>query len=300
MFPSIGAVGRSIRGAAVLSPRLAAHLEMAAFFRTRPRMRLREIDAPTDLAARREVLQAHGREIVGYRWGEGPRTVLLLHGWQGRATQFAPLIRELVAAGFRVVSFDAPAHGASAGRHTDIRDWLEATGRLQSRYGEFHAIIGHSLGALAALTAARTIAPTTRVAAIAGAASPAAFIADFSTRLGVDAATRSAAESLFRSRFGESEASFRRRFDAAADTLPSATELLVVHDRQDPRMPDTDSLRLHDAHAGRSRMLRTAGLGHNRILAADPVLDALVAFTTGGLSAVDALEGEFHFPSVRA
>jgi hypothetical protein len=65
-------------------------------------------------------------------------------------------------------------------------------------------------------------------------------------------------------------------------------------------MPDTDSLRLHEAHGERSRLLQTSGLGHNRILVADPVLDALVAFTTGGLSAVDALEVDVHSPSVRA
>ena len=64
----------------------------------------------------RERILLRGSEVVAYRWGRGERAVLLLHGWQGRASQFAPLVRELVAEGFRVTSFDAPAHGASGGQ----------------------------------------------------------------------------------------------------------------------------------------------------------------------------------------
>ena len=69
-----------------------------------------------------------------------------------------------------------------------------------------------------------------------------------------------------------------------------------MHDRDDRQMPPADSLRLHAAHGPRSRLLLTEGLGHNRVLAADPVLDAVVALTTGGLPAVDALLGDEREP----
>lgn len=287
-------VRRSIRVASAISPALAARLELKAFFTTTPRMPLREVDTPTDLAAQRDDLSVRGKNVVIYEWGHGERTILLVHGWQGRATQFAPLVRELAAQGFRVVSFDAPAHGASAGRRTDLRDWLEIIGRLQTQYGSFHAIIGHSLGAIAALTAAKTITPTGAVAAVAGAASPTAMLAEFSRQLGVDSATHTQAERLLYARFGESEASFIAHYDAAADPLPSTTELLVIHDRSDHRMPDADSLRLHQAHGDRSRLLRTSGLGHNRVLVGDQVLDALVAFVTVAADRLNANDAMRH------
>ena len=69
-----------------------------------------------------------------------------------------------------------------------------------------------------------------------------------------------------------------------------------MHDRDDRQMPPVDSLRLHAAHGARSRLLLTEGLGHNRVLSADPVLDAVVALTTGGLPAVDALLGDEREP----
>lgn len=282
-------LARSIRAAAAVSPALAGDLAYRLFFTTSPRMPVRDADAPTHADARSGALSVRGREVVTYEWGTGTRTVLLLHGWRGRASQFAPLVRELVAEGFRVVAFDAPAHGSSAGRGTDIRDWVDAAEQLQEEHGPFAAIVGHSFGALAALTIARSTVPTAAVAAIAGAASPDAFLAQFTEDLRLDAATARRLSVRFRRRLDLDAAGVSARYDAARHPLPADTALLVVHDRGDRRMPDADSLRLHTAHGERSRLLRTEALGHTRVLSADATLDAVVALATGGLEAVDAL-----------
>ncbi|WP_243228294.1 alpha/beta hydrolase [Microbacterium sp. CIAB417] len=285
----MSSVVRSIRLADAISPALAGGIAYRLFFRTRPRMPLRDRDAATDLAARRAELRVRGRSVVAYQWGTEDRPVLVVHGWKGRATQFAPLVRELRARGRSVVSFDAPAHGASPGRRTDIRDWLAAIDELQRRHGPFAAIVGHSVGAVAALTAGRTFAPTPLVVTIAGAASPIAMVDQFAGMIGLSPGARAELERRFAARIGESPASVRELFDAADDPLPDGTSLLVVHGRDDRGLPDEDSLRLHRAHAGRSRMLRPVGLGHNSILSDDEVLDAVVEAVTGGLPA-DAVE----------
>lgn len=283
------AIARSIRISAALSPALAGGLASRAFFSTGPRMPVREADRPTHGDARRRRLTVRGSEVTAYEWGSGSRTVLLLHGWRGRASQFAPLVREFASEGFRVVSFDAPAHGASRGRRTDIRDWLSAAEQLQQVHGPFAGIVGHSFGALAALAAARSSIPAPAVAAIAGAAGPKAFLEEFARQFRLDPATAANMTARFRRRLGVDETTVDLRYDAAQHPLPDETALLVVHDRGDRRMPDADSLRLHAAHGGRSRLLRTEGLGHTRVLTADATLDAVVALVTGGLAAVDAL-----------
>ncbi len=61
-------------------------------------------------AAERIPFEHRGKPLAVYAWGEGP-TVLLAHGWNGRATQFWSFIDPLVDAGFRALSFDMPAHG---------------------------------------------------------------------------------------------------------------------------------------------------------------------------------------------
>lgn len=289
-MPSVPALlARSIHTASAVSPTLAGDIAYRLFFTTSPRMPVREADAPTHADARRGRLTVRGLEVVTYEWGNGPRTVLLLHGWRGRASQFAPLVRELRAEGFRVIAFDAPAHGSSSGRSTDIRDWVDAAEQLQAQQGPFAAIIGHSFGALAALTIARSTVPTPAVAAIAGAAGPDAFLAQFAADLRLDAATTARLSERFRRRLGMDQGAVSARYDAARHPLTADTALLVVHDRGDRRMPDHDSLRLHEAHGSRSRLVRTEGLGHTRVLSADATLDAVVALTTGGLDAVDTL-----------
>lgn len=300
MPASVAALRRSVRISAAISPNLAAQLALGAFFRPGPKMAVHERDAATDLAGHREYLRMRGADVATYRWGTGDRNVLLLHGWQGRASQLAPLVRELVAAGFHVVSFDAPAHGSSDGRHADITDWLDVTSELARRHGGFESIIGHCFGGLAALALARDDAAIRSVAVIAATASPTAFLQEFSTILELDDVTRTEFERLFYARLGETHATATTRYDAAARPLPDTTELLVVHDRRDSRMPDAGSLRLHDAHRGRSRLVRTSGLGHTRLLSDDAVLDAVVAMTTGGVVAVDAVSAQSGSEKIEA
>ncbi|MFK3677569.1 alpha/beta hydrolase [Microbacterium sp. NPDC090218] len=282
-------LARGIHAAAAVSPTLAGDLAYRLFFTTSPRMAVRDADAPTHEDARRGRLAVRGVEVTTYEWGTGPRAVLLLHGWRGRASQFAPLVRELVGEGFHVIAFDAPAHGSSAGHRTDVRDWVDAAQQLHAVHGPFAAIVGHSFGAFAALTLARSTVPTPAVAAIAGAAGPEAFLAEFARELRLDAATTARLSARFRRRLDLDRATMSARYDAASHPLTAETALLVVHDRDDRRMPDADSLRLHAAHGERSRLLRTEGLGHTRVLSGDATLDAVVALVTGGHEAVDAL-----------
>lgn len=279
-MPSVPALlARSIPLAAAVSPTLAGDIAYRLFFTTSPRMRVSEADAPTHADARRGRLTVRGQEVVTYEWGTGPHTALLLHGWRGRASQFAPLVRELRSEGFRVIAFDAPAHGSSSGRSTDIRDWIDAAEQLQAEHGPFVVIVGHSFGALAALTAARSTVPVPAVAVIAGAAAPDVFLAQFATDLHLDAATTARLSERFRRRLHMDQSAVTARYDAVKRPLPADTALLVVHDRGDRRMPDHDSLRLHDAHGARSRLVRTEGQGHTRVLSADATLDAVIALT---------------------
>lgn len=292
MSASVTALRRSIRISAAISPTIAARLALAAFFRPGRKMTVHERDAATDFAGHRRYMKLHGQDVATYWWGQGERTVLALHGWQGRASQLAPLVRELVSSGYRVVSFDAPAHGASDGRRADITDWLDVSTELARRYGGFEAVVGHCFGGLAALAFARDDKAIRSVAVIAAAASPAAFLHAFSTMLRLGDATRTEFERLFYERLGESRPAALTRYDAVAHPLPDTTELLIVHDRKDRRMPDPGSLRVHDAHSGQSRLIRTSGLGHARLLSDDAVLDAVVAIMTGGVVAVDAVSAQ--------
>ena len=278
----------SLRAADRVSPALAATLAMPLFRQVRPALPVRPRDRAVHEHAVRGTMTVRDREIVTYSWGRGAETVLLVHGWRGRAAQFGATVRELRAEGFRVVAFDAPANGDSAGRYTDIRDYVAAIEESQQRHGMFRAIVGHSFGSLAALTAVREGTATRGVVAIAGMADARYLVDSFATRVGLGAASADALARDFARRVLPDVAEPYARFDAIADPLPAEVPLLVVHDRGDREVAASESQRLHAAHGERSRLLLTEGSGHSRVLAADATLDAVVAFVTGGLPALDA------------
>ena len=89
-----------------------------------------------------------GGELAVTSWGSGSPAVLLMHGWGGSRAQMTGFVDPLLAAGYRVVAFDQPAHGESDGKTTNILEIAPALEKVAEREGNFDAIIAHSFGAL--------------------------------------------------------------------------------------------------------------------------------------------------------
>lgn len=301
MHPATTLALTAVRAADRVSPELAGRVAMPLFRQVRRTLPVRSADRAVHEQAERGMITVRGREIVTYAWGHGAETVLLVHGWRGRASQFGPILRELRSEGLRVIAFDAPANGDSAGRHTDIRDFIAAIDELQRRHGMFRAIVGHSFGALAALTAVREGTTTGSVVAIAGMADARYLVDSFAVRVGMGPASADVLARRFAARVLPDVAEPFARFDAVADPLPDGVPLLVVHDRGDREVSVGESMRLHAAHGERSRLVITEGAGHSRVLGADPTLDAVTAFVVGGLARLDeAGLGEIVVPAASA
>ncbi|MFT4285555.1 MAG: alpha/beta fold hydrolase [Protaetiibacter sp.] len=274
-MPRVHPLVAAVRAASAVSPRLGGALAIRLFFGTRPRMRVAARDAAIAADARRETLVAEGRRVVVSHWGDDGPLVVLVHGWRGRAAQFAPLVPALRADGYRVIAFDAPAHGASQGGRVDVRDWLAVLTELQRRHGRFRAVVGHSFGGFAVVAAARHGLETDAVVSIAGAGRPAAFLGEFARATGLDPATRDDLGRRFRRRVGETEETLDDRYDAVAHPLASEVPLLVVHGDADRQLPLAESRALAQATPG-ARLVVVREAGHTRVLAALETVDALL------------------------
>lgn len=277
MATGIDRARATIAAAATVSPRLGIYAAFRTFFATRPRLKVHARDAATMKKAARGHLKVRGIRVATYRWGDVGPVVVLAHGWRGRSSQFAPLVRSLVADGHRVVAFDAPAHGASGGSRTDVRDWVAALDALQGKYGPFRAVVGHSFGGFAALAAARHGLQTDAVVTIASAGAPAPFLGEFARIMTLDDTTRAGMERLFLRRVGETPQTLGERYDAVAHPLDADVPLLLIHGADDRQLPASESQRLHDAHPD-SRLLLVEGAGHTRVLAAPEAIAVITAF----------------------
>ncbi len=109
--------------------------------------RMRDFEKTAINGARKSARRFGKFTIAEYTWGHGPRRALLIHGWEGRAANFAAIVPVLVDAGFTVTAFDAPAHGESTRSETTLFDF----GNLVSEYlreQRYELFITHSFGSV--------------------------------------------------------------------------------------------------------------------------------------------------------
>src|SRR5882724_10460669 len=130
---------------ALLAPDLAGAWAERLFL-TPPKPQL-ETTALDLIDARSSSLVHKGRQIAVWEWGwksrEAP-AVLLAHGWGGHTAQMRAFVFALLAAGYRVIGFDQPAHGLSEGRLTSLVDFADVLASVATRYGPVQALIAHS------------------------------------------------------------------------------------------------------------------------------------------------------------
>ncbi len=233
-------------------------------------------------------VDSHGATVRGHVWGAGP-VVYLVHGWGGRGSQLTAYVEPLVAAGHRVVLFDAPSHGDSdpgrTGRNrTHGVEMGQALDAVVARFGPAHAVVAHSLGTISTfLTLRFGWLSTERLVLLAPMVEAASLFDFFQSTLGFGPRTRRAFDREVQSFVGVGVEEFDARVQAAhVDGVPT----LVVHDRKDPQTPYGDAAALVDALPD-AHLVTTTGLGHRRILRDPAVVERVLRFLLPDAGAVE-------------
>jgi pimeloyl-ACP methyl ester carboxylesterase len=262
-----------------VAPRLATRLAERIFVTPIPaRQPPREI-AWAEGAEKTMIPSPLGR-IPVWVWGDGPATVLLVHGWSGRGLQLGAFVQPLVAHGYRVITYDAPGHGEAPGRTSSMPAFATTLGAIGRRFAPVSAIIAHSLGSTAAVYALAhhelsvdrmvTIAPSARLHAVR-------------ERFGEMTGFPPSLVDLMRDAFED-----RLGFDwDASEPLRIAprlsTPMMVIHDSDDRFIPHSEGAELASAWP-EGRLETTSGLGHHRILRDPEVVNSTVAFISESIA----------------
>ena len=255
-----------------LFPEAAGRVAYRLWFRTHRRT---ESGAETRWlqTAERSAVQVDGKSVVTYRWGAGP-TVLLVHGWNGRATQLGGLAQALVAAGYQAVAFDAPAHGRSPGKSTHIYEVTEALEAVAAAFGPVHGVVAHSFGCVATAFALVRRLPVERVVMVAPPADVETMVESFTRLLAVPPGASAVMRHLFEQGFG---ADLWQRFATTRNVAKVHLRGLVIHDRDDEAVVVTQGEAVAAAWRG-AALIRTTGLGHHRVLRSLDVARQVCAF----------------------
>jgi pimeloyl-ACP methyl ester carboxylesterase len=117
---------------------------------------------------------------------DGSKQILLVHGWESRATQMYGLVKGLINQGYAVFAVDMPGHGHSSGETSDAYLFSETLRLAQQKLGHFHAIIGHSMGAGAVAIAVGKGVKTDKLVLISGPSSVENVLRRFSGFVGLN------------------------------------------------------------------------------------------------------------------
>lgn len=218
----------------------------------------------------------------------GAPALVILHGWGGNAEMMLPLATPLHRAGYTLLLVDARNHGMSDGDTfsslprfaEDLEhaiDWLKAEpGVAPASVG----VIGHSVGAGAALLAASRRPDLAAVVSLAAFAHPEAMMRRWLAAKGIPWLPLG----WYILRYVQHAIGWRFEAIAPCRTIARvACPVLIVHGSEDATVPLAEAYRIHAARAHeRVRLLVLAG-SHDEYRDIDQHLDQVVAFLDSAL-----------------
>jgi pimeloyl-ACP methyl ester carboxylesterase len=239
-----------------------------AFLTPRPPKRRVPLQLPDARALRIATPEVELAAVVA---GAGP-TVLMVHGWEGQASDLSSIAHALIAQGHRVIVLDLPAHGASGGHQASIPAMARALLHAAPAFGALHAVVAHSVGTAVTITAMSRGLTAQRAVLLAAPARYADFVHRFATAVGLD--QQGAAEMI--------ERLLDEGVDVAQIESPRlvrtlTADALYVHSADDPVVPIADAQSACAAWPG-AQLLQVDGLGHGRLLVEPTIVQAVVRF----------------------
>ena len=206
--------------------------------------------------------------------GTGPK-ILFVHGWSSRASKFHKIISEFKSQNFDITMVDMPAHGQSLSKRSHLPEFSDVVYDLSKNNGPYDAIIGHSMGAIAALNAANMGQKFRNIILI----SPAAYRIEAIFRNFVSLFGLSE-DFYVKSMFDSFEAKDGRKpIDYGPDKFASdiKSRCLIIHSEDDAQASFKVAEKIH-ADIENSKLIMTKDLGHMRTLTDERVIRKIGEF----------------------
>jgi pimeloyl-ACP methyl ester carboxylesterase len=214
-----------------------------------------------------------GETIQAYKWGSGPRNVLLLHGWQSHTFRWKSYVDALDKEKYTVYSLDAPGHGLSSGSFMTMPLYSEVVEKFIGQIGSIDTVLSHSIGSFTAIyTFYRlpAIAPS-RLVVLA----PPGEAQDFMTFYIGTLKLSDRAAMLIQGYFEEYVKQTPAYFSASRFATTLSSRGLLIHDEDDQDASVEHSRRINSVW-NNSQLIITKGYGHN--LRSEKVVDYVMDF----------------------
>ncbi len=219
------------------------------------------------------VLEYEQTKIQTYKWGNGSKKVLLIHGWASHSYRWKATIEYLVDNDCTVYAFDAPAHGLSSGKILHLILYSKIIDLFIQQNKDIEHIIGHSVGGFATVYWL-FLHPENSIKKVVVMGAPGEaddFFNFYQKTLGLTDRTLKIIINEFMKLLGHAPS----YFSSAAFAKQVQTKGLIIHDKGDKDTSYENSVKLHQNWTD-SKLIITQGLGHS--LKSDILLEDIVHF----------------------
>lgn len=225
-------------------------------------------------------LEIDGERIRCYLWmrskGSRAPVVVIAHGWESYGLASYPLIRSFIRAGWQVVTFDQRSHGSSSGHHAALPEFSRILKTVVEKVGKVDLIVGHCLGATAAMAGvSRDQIAVSKLAMISPHSDAVSYTYDFAKRWLIP-------EKIRKGMLTNIEASFRMEYRHVVPEIvgPKLTlPMLAFHDPDDKFVPHRYTQRLQ-RHSPDMKLHDALGIGHFGGIVAPQVIEEILRFAS--------------------
>lgn len=213
------------------------------------------------------------KEIHILSYGFSDKKVLLAHGWAGRSTQLFMIANKLLEKGFMVISFDAPAHGKSSGKTTDLLEYIATIKAIHKKFGPFEAAVGHSFGCMALMNIQSRFPIFKKIVTVGSGDKTSDILINFSKNLGLDAKFGFKLIKYLEKRWKLKVDDYATSKVAKKVSIP----VLVIHDAIDGDVAVSCAINIRQ-NLKKGTIFISNGLGHTKILRDKKITTRIVDF----------------------
>jgi len=199
----------------------------------------------------------HLPDIQVYKWGDGEKKVLLVHGWQSHSFRWIKYILKLKD-NYTVYAFDGPASGYSKGKILNVPFYAIVLKEFLNRYGTMDYAVGHSLGAFMLFHYLNEFDSQAfaKVVSISSPGEAIDFVDVYKKALGISKRTEKLIVEEFTSQYNKPS-----HYSLELFTKNITVEGLFIHDRDDKEVPFAYT-RVLEKNWKNAEHMYTEGLGH--------------------------------------
>lgn len=257
-----------------ITPALSSKL-LIKLFSTPQTKKVRQREKVVLKGALHKKVTIEGHDIQVYEWGQGEKIAYLLHGWEGNGGSMGAFVSPLSQMGYKVITFDGPAHGKSSGKTANILLFSQVFKGIVGQYGPAEIIISHSFGTSVMLYSAVKHGIQPKAAALlSGNDKVEDIFHEFAQLMNLDQTQENRLFDTIKSDFNIDARELIMSEYAKKSGIQKA---LLIHDKNDRIIPysNTEALAKNWPAA---KVLPVENTGHYKMLWAPAVINPTIAF----------------------